>query len=249
MVRFWKPPPPPPPPPPAVSLEAALPGLLALVLLLLLLLQLWRRPTPRREKEDAAQIQHADSFDAPSGWDDEDFEITFNQLFRRRLSQLELDPSKLLGSIVTQLGQRAFFFISSALAVLAVLVQHVLSRVRSIDGGGLVWVRAFTARRKASMQTVLGTLRYEALAIKLFGAVDDDGDGIDPSELYSLTLEIYCKVTQYVPQASLLARSPHPPASRVATLPPPLLLCAPSTFTSPSSSAVGHLPPRPRHRC
>jgi len=202
---FWRQASPLPPTPPAVTLEAALPtllGALALLLLLLLLRRLRRRAAPQRETTvgDGRPLPRASSFDAPEGWDDDDFEITFSQLFRRRLRQLEVDPSKLLGSIVTQLGQRAFFFISSVLAVLAVSVQYVLSRVRSLDGAGLVRVRELTERMKSSMQTVLGKLRYEALATKLYGAVDDDGDGIDPSELYSLTLEIYLKVTQFVPQ-------------------------------------------------
>ena len=198
---FRRPPPPPPPAPPPVDFVAvATPTGLVLLLSVLFFFFCLRKPSKPPPTDEEPQHKRL-SFTLPDGWLDEDFEISLTQLVRRRLSRLDLSPRQLVGSIVTSLGQRAFFYISSALALIAFGAQYGLSRIRRLDGSGLEWARQLAERVKARVQTLVGGLRYEAVATRLYSAIDADGSGtVDATELHMQCLKIYLTVTQYAPQ-------------------------------------------------
>ena len=138
----------------------------------------------------------------PEHWLDEDFHISLTALIRRRLARLQVTNVKLLlGSICSQLGRSAYLYMSSAICLVAVGAQYVLRRMRRFDGSGPEWMHRRMAKLKARAESLVGRLRVEALAARLYPSVDLDGDGsVDRVELHCMCLQLYSKVTQYMPQ-------------------------------------------------
>ena len=114
-------------------------------------------------------------------------------------------------SVITQVGAQAFFFISSALALMAVCTEQVARRVRRFDTDGVAgfwramgpqrWQRLVARVQSRAMES-LGKLRYEAMASSMFDEVADLNKdlGVDRTELYCLCLRLYLTVTQFLPQ-------------------------------------------------
>ena len=92
-------------------------------------------------------------------------------------------------------------FVSSSLAVGALLVEQVTRRMRTLDNGP-EWVRVLIAQQQERLRWLLGKMRYESIVAQLFENVADvDADGsVDRTELYCMTLQLYLLVTQYMPQ-------------------------------------------------
>jgi hypothetical protein len=164
-----------------------------------------RPPTPERRSATAKSHRGAARLDVdelPANWLDEDFEISLITLIGRRFRRLQYTRfDLLLGSIVSQFGHSADLAISSGLALVAVTAQYILRRMRQLDGSGPEWIHRRISRLKARMERLLGRLRVEALAAWLYPKVDMDGDGsVDRVELHCMCLQLYSKVTQFMPQ-------------------------------------------------
>ena len=161
------------------------------------------RPPPQRSataKSHRGAVR-LDVDELPANWLDDDFEISFMTLLSRRLRRLQFDLPDFVGSIVSQFGHKADLAITSGLALVAVTAQYTLRRMRQLDGSGPEWIQRRIAGLKARMERLLGRLRVEALAAWLYPKVDMDGDGsVDRVELHCMCLQLYSKVTQFMPQ-------------------------------------------------
>ena len=161
------------------------------------------RPPPQRSataKSHRGAVR-LDVDELPANWLDDDFEISFMTLLNRRLRRLQFDLPDFVGSIVSQFGHKADLAITSGLALVAVTAQYTLRRMRQLDGSGPEWIQRRIAGLKARMERLLGRLRVEALAAWLYPKVDMDGDGsVDRVELHCMCLQLYSKVTQFMPQ-------------------------------------------------
>ena len=158
-----------------------------------------RRSATAKSHRGAARL---DVDELPANWLDEDFEISLITLIGRRFRRLQYTRfDLLLGSIVSQFGHSADLAISSGIALVAVTAHYILRRMRQLDGSGPEWIHRRIARLKVRMERLLGRLRVEALAAWLYPKVDMDGDGsVDRVELHCMCLQLYSKVTQFMPQ-------------------------------------------------
>jgi hypothetical protein len=130
-------------------------------------------------------------------------------VLRRRLPTLfTLDPAKLrlaFSSVITQLGRRAFLFVSSLLTLAAFSIEQLTRRLRRFNLDTWFVAPERLERLVASVQSRLRktvrNLRYESLANRLFDESDLNNDeGVSPTELYCLCLRLYLAVNENLPQ-------------------------------------------------
>ena len=123
----------------------------------------------------------------------------FTLLVRRLKSPKNFHLRGFFGSVITSLGQSAFFAISCCLGFCALAGQYFAKYMRQPLHAGQElpeWVHRLIIRVKSST----GALKYENVAASLFDKSSGDDAGIDQAELYCLCLGLYCTTTQYMPQ-------------------------------------------------
>jgi hypothetical protein len=83
-----------------------------------------------------------DAADAMGDEDDASELVFVLRLVLKRVASPKVDVKKIVGSIVSQLGQSAFVMIAAVLSFCALVGQQITSRLRSFDGKSQVLEKA-----------------------------------------------------------------------------------------------------------
>ena len=132
-----------------------------------------------------------------SHYDDE--EPSVRALVMRRLRKPSLSAVKqFFGSVVTSLGNKAFFAISFLLSLVALIGQWLARRLRNADFSS--GIPEFMDKLLERVRATTGKLSYQHVATKIFDVAGGNDHALDEAELYCLCLNLYCTTTQYMPQ-------------------------------------------------
>ena len=129
-----------------------------------------------------------------SHYDDE--EPSVRALVMRRLRKPSLSAVKqFFGSVVTSLGNKAFFAISFLLSLVALIGQWLARRLRNADFSS--GIPEFMDKLLERVRATTGKLSYQHVATKIFDVAGGNDHALDEAELYCLCLNLYCTTTQY----------------------------------------------------
>eukprot|EP00967_Tisochrysis_lutea_P111815 scaffold176144_cov30-Tisochrysis_lutea.AAC.1 len=215
MGVFWRIPPPPPPPPlpPLFRLWASLTeqadelgasGLIigfGLALLPLLALRVGLAHSLVRMFSTFASAffssSKAKAENEKDEEDDSDDDESVLRIALARLRSLRFSPSELVGSVVSQLGQTAFLITSSFVALVAVTLQALSQRSRTVGKTSRVvqQIEQHASGLLATAKAKMEACSLGAMARQAFRDADISGDGsVDSAEVYAVVLGLYLQI-------------------------------------------------------